>query len=542
MNEDKPYVEIFYEHNDIDKLVNYVTNNNNTLNKHTYFNLATTNGVGGAEENLLYRYCIAFDFDLCDFLGINKELMYKFDRDTLDRHKSELLCHIYKKVNDIGHLPIHYTIDSGYGYHIYFLISRTNNIEMVNEVQSVLCDMLGADKNAKKKTQILRVPITYNIKGTSYVTVNIVKDCITNNKKFERYDINKLYTRFCLSKSKYTEVKEKSFVRTDDMYICIEDKIKNGSKEGCRDKDLVNIVVALRNKGLSLEEILNITKQWDIKSNFNDNTEYRVRKAYEQQRGFNLNCNNCINKSKCYNRINVEFEFNDEFGTIVMFDKHMKLCKKPKIKKYKEVKGRSGKVSEITINELSGNEILLMNVLKYNDGELSTSKFMEELTYTKKKKVKNVAMTEPTFLKTIKLLEHKGIVSIIKGNSRAKVENKYKLIDVNKCRIENTIEISYMVTLAVIWGIISPAELKLYILMRYIQKQQQKESLNNYSGALFRMNQSDLAKFYYGSDSATNKGHISEMIESLIESKILKIWSIDKDDRGRDYYTYKLAK
>ena len=99
-----------------------------------------------------------------------------------------------------------------------------------------------------------------------------------------------------------------------------------------------------------------------------------------------------------------------------------------------------------------------------------------------------------------------------------------------------------MVTLAVIWGIISPAELKLYILMRYIQKQQQKESLNNYSGALFRMNQSDLAKFYYGSDSATNKGHISEMIESLIESKILKIWSIDKDDRGRDYYTYKLAK
>ena len=35
----------------------------NRKNNDTYFNLCSTNGQGGSEEDLITRYCLGFDFD-----------------------------------------------------------------------------------------------------------------------------------------------------------------------------------------------------------------------------------------------------------------------------------------------------------------------------------------------------------------------------------------------------------------------------------------------------------------------------------------------
>ena len=51
--------------NDIDELVEYSVNKYTRFNN-TYFELATTDGEGGATEHLKYRYFLAFDFDKKD--------------------------------------------------------------------------------------------------------------------------------------------------------------------------------------------------------------------------------------------------------------------------------------------------------------------------------------------------------------------------------------------------------------------------------------------------------------------------------------------
>lgn len=526
--------------NNVMELLKY----DNIRNRNTYFNLSTFKDNSTYKtENVGYRYSIAFDWDLKDYLGCDKEYLqalYRENRPLFDDYKKELLTDIYKRVNGVGGLYLHYVIDSGYGYHAYLFINKSNDIEKVTEVQGALIKLLKSDIQCKDMVRVLRVPNTLNVKGNNNVYSKIVQNNVTDNPKFARYDIDRLYDRFCTNKSKYEEVKYNygyTDIELKSTYICIEKALKEGSQQHHKNDDLVNIVVYLKNKGYSLEQIHEKVKEWDSKSDYNDMTEYRVNYIYHNQNTYDFKCDSCLYKGECNKRVKIEFEQDDEFGTIVIEDKVSKLLKKPKNKKYKEVKGKGDKM---VLNELSGNELLLINMLKYH-GEMNTSRFMKELTFRKRKKVKNVAMSEPTFIKTTKSLAEKGIIEIVKGNARAGIENSYKL-NLGRCKIENTIEIGYMVNILCLVGAITPSELKLYHLMRYIQKQQQAESNKFWSGALLRINQSELAQWYYGSDSASNKGHISDMIEGLIEAKILQVYSIDRDDKGREYYTYKMVK
>lgn len=514
--------------------------------KDTYFCLSTFKDNSSYKtDNIEYRYSIAFDWDLKDFLNCSKEdlqQMYREDRTLFDTNKRALLTDIYKRLSNNKGIYLHYLIDSGYGYHGYILIDKTNNVEKVIEVQKVLIKRLDSDIMCKDMVRVLRVPYSFNVKGNNNVLTKIVKDNVTNNPNFSRYNIDRLYNKLCKS-SKYNIEKTEHKVEhkvEHKTFICIENALKNGSCKNEKNDDLLNIVVYLRKKGHSLEEIQNICKDWDNKSDYKDFTEYRVNYIYKNQKSYDFKCSSCKNKYECQKREIEKFEHNDGYGTITIEDKYSKLTKAAKVKKYKEVKGRNGKMSKVCISELSGSEILLINILKYN-GTMTKSEFIKELTYTKKKKVKNVAMSEPTFIKTTKLLEQKGFINIVNGNSRKGEENSYSLNKV-RAKEENTIEVGYMVNIFAIMGAITPNELKLYILLRYIHKEQQRESSNVWSGALLRINQSDVAKWFYGSDSATYKGHISNMIEGLIESKLLKIHSISTDDKGRDYYTYKLVK
>lgn len=269
-DEENEYIRIFQNNerkqfnktqyfNDIDGMVNYVTSNAK-FDKNTYFELATTNGNSGQTDDLMYRYCLGFDFD-------KKELGEDFDHiDILNLFKENKLHY-------------HCLIDSGNGYHAYICVNKTNNINMIKQVQTSLCEKLGADKNAIKDTQILRVPYTYNIKDEDKTKlVRIV--AMDNRNEIVPYDIEFLYNKNCKSICSTTEKNAKYIMNNTNIPTCINELIKNGTMVGDRYNTLGKIVVTLRQRNKSLKEIMSVCKSWAEKSDYNDNLEYRVTNIY----------------------------------------------------------------------------------------------------------------------------------------------------------------------------------------------------------------------------------------------------------------------
>src|SRR3712207_6112961 len=159
--EDFNKVEFF---NNIDDLIQYTSNRSYGIN--TYFTLATTNGESGQEKDLLYRTVLGFDFDKKD---LGEDFSYK---DIIERFKS------------IG-LWYHALVDSGHGFHAYVCIEPNTDIKKVMELQKAIGKLLGADLNALKSTQVLRVPYTYNIKDKPK-RVNIINMFDKNTIKRDR--------------------------------------------------------------------------------------------------------------------------------------------------------------------------------------------------------------------------------------------------------------------------------------------------------------------------------------------------------------------
>ena len=139
--------------NNVDDLINYAYSKNKYY-KDSYFELNTTDGQGGTTDNLKTAYCIGFDFDL---------------KDQEEGFDSKDILNIFMQNK------IHYNclVDSGHGFHVYICIQPTQNIELVNKVQTILAKKLGADINACKLTQLLRVPYSYNHKDEKAKMVKI---------------------------------------------------------------------------------------------------------------------------------------------------------------------------------------------------------------------------------------------------------------------------------------------------------------------------------------------------------------------------------
>ena len=184
---------------------------------------------------------------------------------------------------------------------------------------------------------------------------------------------------------------------------------------------------------------------------------------------------------------------------------------------------------------MNGNQLFIYNVLLNNkDRALNIEEITELITYKRKNKIKNVAMSEKTLRDTLKELLENDYISMNKGNARAGIPHTYK-INMVRSKIDKEFTISYFATLAVIWGIITTEELRLYTHMRYKQDLLVKEG--KAKGNILRINQEELAK-----DLGVDKSTISRNIEGLIEAKILDIWETKINDNGFMYYTYRLNK
>lgn len=526
-DEDEEYIRIFQNNetrnteateiktkffNDIDSVVNYVTSGAK-YSRNTYFQLATVNdSESGKTENLKYRYCIGLDFD-------KKDLGEDFDH--LD------ILNLFKQ----NKIHFHCLTDSGNGYHVYICINKTNKLDMVNEVQKSLCEKFGADKLAIKKTQILRIPYSYNIKDEDKTKlVKIV--AMDNRDEIRPYDIEFLYEKNCRNTviSNPSEKKIKYMINNTNIPKCITKILEIGTIEGDRYIDLQKIVVNLRQRNKTVEEIILVCKSWAEKSSYNDNLEYRIKNIYDNLKYVHMECKECDNKSECFNFTESDFDFSslaDDDGVIYeTYQLEDKITKKIRNKQ------NGG------INMLNGNEILILNVLRleYDNPRPLTKNgtdmklLMRSITHKKKS-----CLSENTVRETLNsLIEKKYVLEEIGLRNK-----KYYKINPIRTTLDKTIKISYMATVLCICKQISTNELALYILMRYLHKQQLLE--NKTKGNLFTMTQSDLAKAYYGNSTTENQTHISKMIKNLLDCHIIDIYDIEQSkNNGFEYYRYRL--
>lgn len=481
----------------IDELVEFTFNKNNYY-LNTYFNLATTDGLGGSYEDLEYRYCLGFDFDKKD---LGQDFNYK---DILN---------LFNKIK----LHYHILVDSGNGFHAYVLINPTNNHKLVEEVTKVLANKLTADLNACKTTQVLRVPYSWNIKDKRK-QVKIIK-C---DEVIYRYDIENLAKKYCRD-IKTTENTNIRYILDTKIPSCISNILKNGSEDGNKNSDLQKIVVSLRLRNKTLTQVKAITDEWNAisENSFSDTElEYQVNYMYDKLKSVDFGCSNCNRSSECWSKIESDFIYTEEDILINMAHKYAKDLK------YKNRKG--AKI-------MTGNQLFIYNVLLNNkDRELNVDEITELITYKKKKKIKNVAMSEKTLRDTLKELLENDYITRQKGNARAGIKDTYK-VNAVRCKVDKQFTISYFTTLAVIWGIISTEELRLYSHMRYKQDLLVKEG--KAKGNILRINQEELAK-----DLGVSQPRISEMIDGLLDTKILDIWETKINDNGFMYYTYRLNK
>ncbi|MDD6728184.1 MAG: hypothetical protein PUE08_03070 [Eubacteriales bacterium] len=177
------------------EIINYVLHCRDYTN--IYCSLATTNTTESRkEENLHSTSVIALDFD---YHGNGKPTPQELTYAIRNKLKINIAC----------------VVDSGNGYHVYIKINKTDKIKSWNNVTKQLQKILhneGADPNATNKTQILRLPFTYNLKDKKkpvnciYINENAVEYKLAKIKKiidnYEQYgkSHNKQKSKPCIAK------------------------------------------------------------------------------------------------------------------------------------------------------------------------------------------------------------------------------------------------------------------------------------------------------------------------------------------------------
>ncbi|CEP43704.1 helix-turn-helix transcriptional regulator [Paraclostridium sordellii] len=477
--------------NNIDDVVSHCTKKN-IYNLNTYFNLATTDGASGQLDSLKNRYFIAFDFDKKDY------------EDELT------IADIINKFNTLG-LKYHALIDSGNGYHAYMMINKTSDIKLVEKVTKTIATKLGADTNACKTTQVLRVPYTWNIKDKKK-QVRIIN--IYDKHTIKRYDIEKLAKRFCRDVKSTMDVNIKYAINSNNIKPCVAYILENGSKDGRKNFDLQKIVVDLRNKNKSLAEIKAIAREWNFKSenSFSDSElNYQVEYLYDKLIHVKFECNECDKKESCDSKLESDFNYSDDEILLTVSETAMKSLKKSK---------RKG------VKCMEGNDLVIYGILKNHNDGLFYDELENELTYKKK-----CRFSKPTVVKALKNLDDNGFIEVETVGKK----KLYKLTNVRN-KVELTYNISFSATYECIKGNITSEELRLYNYIRYLHHKEQRENPKALKGNLFQMNQRDIATSF-----GVVQSRISEMINNLIEEKIMSIWYRQtSQNNGFDYYVYRL--
>lgn len=240
-------------------------------NFHVYNALSTVkldkNGeLHRREANMRQRRVLFIDFDKKDYPEYKD--VYAFSKMIKDKFP-DLFLHAY--------------YDSGHGYHFYVMIPPTCKNREICELNKEICELVGADTNACKVTQVARIPCTFNRK---YVDEKgrfpLVKeiDHYKNNpyavKHFHPCDVEYIKRRVANAKKVLEyELETKPLERWDyvgDGYdlkvypcLCTEKVLREGADKGQRNVWLGRIISMLRFQGNTESKVREICLEWNIR-------------------------------------------------------------------------------------------------------------------------------------------------------------------------------------------------------------------------------------------------------------------------------------
>lgn len=408
--------------------------NNIKIHYNVYVSLATTDGTGRATENLISRNCIALDFDIKDF-G--------------EKLNSKDILHICKKHG----LYYHMLVNSGNGFHVYFKVDRTTDISKIVEINKAVCQRVGADMNACKTTQVLRVPFTYNHKDVTPKRVN----CIEYNKeKLINYNIDKLYQRYVFNTS--VEETNLKYIATKNMPPCIID-ILNGVAEGERDFCLGRLTKYFQMQNNSYAQALAIMREWNNKCTpamAENSLEYHFKKYWDG----NYLLMGCKSTDTTVQAI---------------LSKYCDQYKCSKLDKYEVIYANASELISFSYKELdnfkfkkgrdimlNGNHIVLITILRQQVQGLNYKQLEQELTSTITDKC---CMSKPTILKVLDELRELGIIDKIEGNHKT-IPTLYKIKNINLVEKEH-LSINQHAIRRYIDGAVGQSALRVYVYMKY---------------------------------------------------------------------------
>lgn len=469
-----------------------------------YLQLATikAEGLNGKTENLACRSALVFDFDKKDYEeGFNH-------LDIIDR---------YSKNN----IDYHAIVDSGNGYHVYTFIDKTENIELVDKIQSLLCELLGADKNAIKKTQIMRIPFTFNAKdleNLKHVNIMFMYD------KIYKKDIS-YYEKVFLNSEGSGRVIENNLYNKTSVKPCINYLLENGIAEGNRHECLLRIVTYFKQKGYSLEQVKEIATQFNnkCKPTLSDyDIEYHTNYIYENVGFAKYECEKCTTflKNKC-----IQFNGNNDYNNKLKEENEViKLIEKDM--RYLENRPRR--------ESFENSSIVVYQLLLHMKGKpLSLKEIEKELTYQDK-----TLMSKPTLLKRINNLLELELIRETEGKS-AKNQN-IKLYEATSKTVKDKDEIYYICSSALYTAIkreISLFEYKVYNYMKYAKNKNDREKeVKKVSGNVYIIGIEEIARAL-----GTDKKNVSVAIDNLVEQKLLSRFKqkSDRKSKAKFYYVYK---
>lgn len=226
--------------------------------------------MNGKESNLFRRQVLYIDFDKKDYPHLGDDV-YKFSKLIKD------------KLPDVF---IHAFYNSGGGFHFYISVKRTKHQRDITNLNKDIVNLVGADSNACKVTQIARIPTTFNRK-LQYQTDNkkfplvIEIDHYQNHPRqianFHPLDLDNLKRTVRNAKKQFTTEDLKELPFREWQYdnggldikqygcLCTEKVFHEGADEHERNTWLGRIIVWLTRERYPDYKIVEKCQEWNTR-------------------------------------------------------------------------------------------------------------------------------------------------------------------------------------------------------------------------------------------------------------------------------------
>ena len=312
-----------------------------------YFTIALTDGNGFATQNMVAANMIVLDFD------------YK------DEEKPEI-HEFTEKLKQKLNLFFFQVVDSGHGYHIYIPIEKTHDLDYWIATTKRLQALYNADGNAVKKTQLMRVPFSYNMKYRNRKCVNPIW-CKAPQYRYTLDNINKMI-----------DMSEKHPLYFERNMPCTSKMLK-GVNQGYRNFCLCRIIGDLKLRNKSEENAWKEIEKWNKKN-------HPPKSSSELRREFVNYWHNYEPSLTCCNLQSptMQEKLNCFCDKACKSNQKIKTYQKQTIPKIKVPKAYTQKS---VLQTLNGNELAILIYIYWNQGiaikNLKENSFYSNSTITK---------------------------------------------------------------------------------------------------------------------------------------------------------------